>query len=165
MASTQTWSEYNGASAATETTNRAEANWKAIDDSITSYTASVIVAGTNSFSKYQAIKFGGAWNSLSSLTYKVSTAAPATGLSVVASVVTAGVTPTATSTGDSAASTTGTSANFVSSTTPYGTGTTSTAASGTMYANPYRTQLQTTVAAAVGDMATPVTITATWTES
>lgn len=164
MASTQTWSEFNGTSAATETTSRAEANWKNIDDSTTTYSSSPITAGNNSFIKYQALKYGGTWNSLSALTYKVSTATPGTGLSVVASVVTSGTTPSATASGDSAASTSGTSANFNSSSTPYGTGTSSTTAGGTMYANAYRTQLQTTTSAAPGDI-TSVTITASWTES
>lgn len=165
MASTQTWSEFNGASAATESTNRADNNWKNIDDSTTTaYSASPITAGLNSFTKYQAVKFGGTWNSLSALTYKVSSASPATGVSVVASVVTAGTTPSATASGDSAASTSGTSANFNSSSTPYGTGSSSTSAGGTMYAQAYRTQLQTTGSAGPGDIPS-VTITATWTES
>lgn len=164
MASTQTWSEYNGASAATETGSRGEANWKNIDDSTTAYTSSPITAGNNSFTKYQAVKFAGTWNSLSALTYKVSSASPGTGLSVVAAVVTSGTTPSATASGDSAASTSGTSANFNNSSTPYGAGTSSTTAGGTMYANAYRTQLQTTGSAAPGDISA-VTITATWTES
>lgn len=164
MASTQTWSEFNGASAATETTSRAECNWKNIDDSTTAYSASPVSAGSDSFTKYQAVKFAGTWNSLSALTYKVSSNAPATGVSIVASVVTAGTTPSASASGDSAASTSGTSANFNNSTTPYGTGTSSTTAGGTMYANAYRTQMQTTSGAGPGDIPT-VTITASWTES
>lgn len=164
MASTQTWSEFNGASAATETTSRSEDNWKNIDDSTTAYSSSPVTAGANSFSKYQALKFAGTWNSLSALTYKVSSATPSTGVSIVASVVTSGTTPSTTATGDSAASTSGTSANFNSSSTPYGAGTSSTTAGGTMYANAYRTQMQTTSGAGPGDIPT-VTITATWTES
>jgi len=167
MASTQTWSEFNGANAATETTSRAEANWKNVDDSTTAYTASVITAGNNSFGKYQALKFAGAWNSISAFTYKVSSATPATGASVVASVINAaaGTTPATAATGDSAASTTGTTANLASSSTPYVTpGTASSTASGTMYAQAYRTQLQTTGSAGPGDIPT-VTIIATWTES
>lgn len=164
MASSQTWSEFNGASAATETTSRAECNWKNIDDSTTAYSASPVSAGSDSFTKYQAVKFAGTWNSLSALTYKVSSNAPATGVSIVASVVTAGTTPSASASGDSAASTSGTSANFNNSTTPYGTGTSSTTAGGTMYANAYRTQMQTTSGAGPGDIPT-VTITASWTES
>ena len=165
MASTQTWSEFNGTNAATETTSRTEANWKSVDDSTTAYGSAPITAGNNSFTKYQALKFAGTWNSLSALTYKVSTTAPATGVTVVGSVVTSGTTPSASASGDSTTNmTTGISANFVSSSTPYGTGTASSTASGTMYANPFRTQLQTTGSAAAGDIPS-VTITASWTES
>lgn len=168
MASTQTWSEFNGASAATETTSRSEANWKRVDDSTTAYTSSPINStnNENSMTKYQALKFAGTWNSLSALTYKIDNNAPATGLSIVGAVVTSGTTPATTASGDSAMSTTGLSANFNSSTTPYGAGTSSSTASGTMYANALRTQLQTTssYAGGPGDITTR-TITATWTES
>ena len=164
MASTQSWSEFNGATAATITTARAEANWKNIDDSTTVYSASPITAGNNGFDKNQAILYGGTYNTLSALTYKVSTATPGTGLSVVASVRSAGVTPSATATGDAAASTTGTAANFVSISTGFGAGTATYATAGGVYGQVYRTQLLTTVAAAPGDI-TAVTVTATWTES
>lgn len=168
MASTQTWSEFNGASAATETTNRAEANWKRVDDSTTAYSSSPINStnNENSMTKYQALKFAGTWNSLSALTYKIDNNAPATGLSIVGAVVTSGTTPSTTASGDSAMSTAGISANFNNSITPYGAGTSSTTAGGTMYAQALRTQLQTTssYAGGPGDIATR-TITATWTES
>lgn len=171
MASTQTWSEGNGTNAGTETTSRSEANWKNIDDSTTAYSSSPITAGNNSFTKYQAVKFAGTFNSLSSLTYKVSTAAPGTGLSVVASVITAAspATPSATASGDSAASTSGTSANFVHTNTWSSVFATGTATGGpndatSWYGQAYRTQLQTTGSAAPGDISS-VTITATWTES
>lgn len=163
MASTQTWSEYNGVGA-TETGSRSEANWKNIDDSTTTYSAQPITAGNNSFTKYQALKFAGTWNSLSALTYKIDNNAPATGISIVGAVVTAYTTPSTTASGDSALSTTGLTANFNSSTTPFGTGTASTTASGTMYANALRTQLQSTSSAAPGDIGQR-TITASWTES
>lgn len=164
MASTQTWSEYNGASAATETASRTDCNWKNIDDSTTVYSTSPVTAGANSFSKYQAVKFGGSFNSLSALTYKVSSAAPSTGVSLVASVVTSGTTPATTATGDSAASTSGTSANFNNTTNPYGAGTSTYTGATNVYANAYRTQMQTTGSAGPGDIAS-VTITASWTES
>ncbi|MDL2342320.1 MAG: hypothetical protein QFB87_04565 [Patescibacteria group bacterium] len=167
MASTQTWSEYNGAGS-TETASRAEVNWKNIDDSTTAYTASPITvpaAGTQySFAKVQALKFAGTWNSLSALTYKVSTAAPGTGVALNADVVTSYTQPVATIQPASAASTTGTAANFSSSTTPFTAGTTSTTAGGTMYANAYRTQLAVGTTAGPGDI-TSVTVTASWTES
>jgi len=164
MASTQTWVEGNGTNAATLTESRSEINFKNVDDSTTAYTSSPITAGNNSFVKYQAIKFAGTWNSLSGLTYKVSNNAPATGISIVGSVVSAGATPSTTALGDSAFSTSGLSANFVSSSTPYGAGSSSTTAGGTMYAQAFRAQMKTTSSAAPGD--TPqVTFTATWTES
>lgn len=164
MASTQTWSEGNGASAATLTASRTDMNWKNIDDSTTAYSSSPITAGNNSFSKYQAIVFAGTYNTLSSLTYKIDNNAPATGLSIVGSVVTAGTTPATTATGDAALSTSGLAANFVGSSTPYGAGTATYSAGGTCYAQALRTQLQTTSAAAPGDIGAR-TITAAWTES
>lgn len=164
MASTQTWVEGNGTNASTFTDNRTEINFKNVDDSTTGYASSPITAGDNSFVKYQGIKFAGTWNSLSALTYKVSNNAPATGITIKGAVVTSGATPTTTALGDANFSTSGLSANFNNSSTPYGAGTSSTTAGGTMYANFFRAQMQTTSAAAPGD--TPqVTFTATWTES
>lgn len=168
MASTQTWSEGNGTNAGTETTSRSEANWKRIDDSTTAYTSNPINSSNNenSFTKYQAIKFAGTWNSISALTYKIDNNAPATGLSIVGAVVTAGVTPATTASGDSAMSTTGLSANLTVTTLGYAAGASSSTASGTIYGNALRTQLQTTssYAGGPGDI-TSRTITASWTES
>ena len=168
MASTQSWTEYNGATAATATAARVEANWKRIDDSTTAYTASPINStnNENSMTKYQALVFAGTWNTLSALTYKIDNNAPATGLSIVGSVQIAGTTPATTASGDAALSTTGLAANFSNSTTPYTAGTTTASGSGTYYANALRTQLQTTSAyvGGPGDIVSR-TITATWTES
>lgn len=167
MASTQTWSEFNGASA-TETTSRTEANWKRVDDSTTPYTSSPInsTQNENSMAKIQAVKFAGTWNSLSAFTYKIDNNAPATGLSIRGSVLSSFTQPATTATGDSAMSTTGLSANFTDATDPFDTGTSSTTAGGTIYAQALRTQLQTTssYAGGPGDIGTR-TITATWTES
>lgn len=139
-------------------------NWKNIDDSTTVYSAQPVTANNNSFFKEQALKFAGTWNSLSALTYKVDNNAPATGISIVGSVITAHSTPSTAATGDSAMSTSGLSANFNSSSSPFGAGTSSTTAGGTMYANALRTQLQTTSSAAPGDIGQR-TFTASWTES
>jgi hypothetical protein len=173
VASTQTWSEFNGGSL-TETASRAECNWKNVDDSTTAYTASVITAGNNSFSKQQCVVFAGTFNSLSALTYKVSTNAPldnasASGkLGVNAKVINSSyVQGTASSTGDASASTSGTSANFgtTQNTSGFATGTTTAPTPNTTtYTNAYRTQLATSATAGPGDIAT-VTITASWTES
>ena len=168
MASTQTISEGNGTNAATETGSRAEMNLKNIDDSTTAYSSSPInsTANGNSFTKYQMVKFAGTWNSLSALTVKIDNNAPATGLSFVGSVVSSGTTPSTTASGDGAMSTTGASANFVSSSFGYGAGTASSTASGTMYTQALRLQLQTTssYAGGPGDIASR-TITWAWTES
>lgn len=165
MASTQTWSEFNGAGQ-TETTSRADCNWKNIDDSTTAYSSSPVVAGNNSFWKYQCVVFAGTWNSLSSLTYKIDNNAPATGITIKANVHTTYSQPAATSTGDASASTTGESANFGTSaaSSAFTAGTATASGSGTCYTNPWRTQLQTTSAASPGDIASR-TITTTWTES
>jgi hypothetical protein len=167
MASTQSWTEYNG-SGATATAARAEANWKRVDDSSTAYSSSPINSSNNenSMAKIQAIVFAGTYNSLSALTYKSSSNAPATGLSIVGAVLTSYTQPAVTATGDSAMSTTGLAANFNNSTTPFGAGTSTYTTGGTVYANALRTQLQTTssYAGGPGDIST-ITHTASWTES
>ena len=168
MASTQTISEGNGTNAATETGSRSECNWKRIDDSTTAYTANPINSSNNenSYTKYQMLKFAGTWNNLSALTVKIDNNAPATGLSIVGSVVSSGTTPATTASGDSAMSTSGASANFVSSSFGYGAGTSTSSASGTMYTQACRSQLQTTssYAGGPGDIASR-TFTWSWTES
>lgn len=163
MASTQTWSEYNGTSPGTETGSRTEMNFKNIDDSTTAYSSSPITAGNNSFGKYQALKFAGTYNTLSALTYKVSNNAPQTGVSIVGSVVAAYTQPATTALGDAAFSTSGASANFNNGTTPFAAGTSSTTTN-PVYAQAMRSQMQTTSSAAPGDT-TSVTFTAAWTES
>ena len=118
--------------------------------------------------KYQAIKFAGTWNTLGALTYKIDVAAPASGLAIVAKVVTSGSTPVtgalagASSTWDA----TPLAANFASSSTPYAAGSSSTSAGGTMYGNALASQVQTTspTYSTPGDIAQR-TVTASWTES
>jgi len=61
MAATFDWIESNGAGE-TPTTGRTETNWKAIDDSTTAYSSSVIVDGTNSYDKWQYGKLSGTFN-------------------------------------------------------------------------------------------------------
>ena len=58
---TQTGSPLKGA---TRTTSRTENNWKDIDDSTTAYTANPIVAGNNSYTKYQFGVFTGSFNEI-----------------------------------------------------------------------------------------------------
>lgn len=164
MASTQSWTEYNGASGASVTADRTDINWKNVDDSTTPYATSQVQAGNNSFYKQQSLVFAGTYNSLSALTIKIDNNAPATGISIVGAVETALGTPSTAATGDAAFSTTGLPVNFVSSTSPAGVGTSSYTAGGTVYTQAVRSQVQTTTAAGPGDIGTR-TITATWTES
>ena len=169
MASTQTISEGNGANAATETASRTESNWKRIDDSTTAYSSSPINSSNNenSMTKYQAIKFAGTFNTLSALTIKIDNNAPATGLSIVGAVVSAGTTPATTASGDAALSTTGLAANFLASATLiYGAGTATATASTVSYSQAVRSQLQTTSSyvGGPGDIVSR-TFTWSWTES
>lgn len=183
MASTQTWSEGNGSNAGTETTSRAESNWKNIDDSTTAYSSSPITAGSNSYHKVQAVKFGGTFNTLSSLSFYANTAQPADSASstantrVKASVLTSttGATPATAaiagaynnSTGDIPTSAGSLTANFVATGTwasAFAAGTATLTSSTAGYSQPLRTQLLTGASAAPGDISS-VTITASWTES
>jgi selenophosphate synthase len=163
MASSVTFTEYNGAGA-TATASRSEMNLKAIDDSTTAYGSSPIVAGNNSMTKYQAAVHTGTYDSLSAAGYKISANNPESGYSIVGSVVTSFTTPATTASGDSAMSTSGISANFNNSTTPFGTGTSTYTTGGTIYVNALRLQAQTLSSCAPGDT-TQETITYYWTEN
>jgi hypothetical protein len=167
LTATVSISEWNGAGQ-TETTGRTECYFKAIDDSSSAYNSYPISAANseNGYCKYLAAKFGGTWASLSTVKVKIDNNAPATGLSIVGAVVTSYSTPTRSSTGDAAMSTTGLSLNLVSSSSAFGTGTSTSTASGTMYSQAFRIQLQTanTYAGGPGDAAAGV-LTWSWVES
>jgi hypothetical protein len=164
MASSTSWTEYNGASGATVVPNRTDINWKNVDDSSTVYSSSQVQAGNNSFYKQQSLVFGGTYNSLSALTVRIDSNAPATGISIVGAVQSALGTPSTAATGDPAFSTSGLAVNFGSSTSPAGAGTATYTAGGTVYTQVVRSQVQTTTAAGPGDIGAR-TITAAWTES
>jgi hypothetical protein len=166
MASTQSWTEYNGTSPGTATANRTDVNWKTLDDSTaTLYSADPVTAGNNSMPKIQCLVFAGTWNSLSAFTYKVSTTAPATGITLVGSVLTAYTQPATSATGDSTTNmTSGIAANFAGTSTPFATGASTASGGGTYYVNAFRTQIQTTTSAGPGDISA-ITVTAAWTES
>lgn len=171
MASTQTFSEGNGASAGTETTNATNMNWKNLDSydngGANLYSSNPVVANTNSFTKYQAIVFAGTFNSLSSLTVAVDNNSPATGVTIHGAVVSTAATPSITTSGDGLMPTTATAVNFTGQTwaTAFAAGTASAPNTSTpRYTQPLRTQLQTTSAAAPGDI-TSRTFTWSWTES
>jgi len=81
MAATFQWAESNGAGE-TITLDRAEANWKNVDDSTTAYSSSPIAAGANSFSKWMFAKFSGTFNQISAGLFAHTAGAMGTGLTI-----------------------------------------------------------------------------------
>lgn len=166
---TQTGSPLRGTTRSQNASPPVDVSWKNIDDAKTSgtgtlYSASPIVAGSNSFTKYQYGQFSGTFNQILNAKWSAHTApggALATGLSLKGKVLTAYSTP-ATTTDSGISSPTdfttavaigsGTSVSF-STVGPEGASPTSTlgAAGFTQY---LASQLQTTGSAAAGDMAT-----------
>ena len=163
MASTVSFTEYNGATP-TATAGATDINLTNTDSSGVTYSSYPITAGNNSYSKYQAAVHAGTYNVLSAASYKISNNQPATNVNIMGSVVTAYTLAATTATGDSLMSTTGLTANFGTSTTPFTAGTTTYSTSGTVYVNALRLQLQTTTNASPGDTSS-VTVTYTWTET
>jgi hypothetical protein len=80
-AATFQWGEANGAGE-TLTLDRAEANWKNIDDSTTAYSSSPIAAGANSYSKWMFGKFSGTFNQISAGLFAHTAGAMGTGLTI-----------------------------------------------------------------------------------
>ena len=164
MASTQQWDEWNGAGQ-TLTANVTNMNWKNIDDATSAYTAQPITAGNNSFTKYQAVKFGGTYNTLSSASYKIDVNSEQSGaVTIKGAVVSTYTTPSTTASGDALMSTTGLAASFGTGASAFSTAGGTSTSTNPIYLQALRTQLQTTGAAAPGDI-TAKTITCTWTES
>ena len=81
MAATFQWGEANGAGE-TLTLDRAESNWKGIDDSTTAYGSSPITAGNNSFDKWLFGKFSGTFNQISAGLFAHTAGAMGTGLTI-----------------------------------------------------------------------------------
>src|SRR5437868_4497339 len=84
MAATFEFEESNGAGE-TMTAARTETNWKGIDDSTTAYSSSVVVAGVNSFDKWQFGHFSGTFNQILNGLWSHTATAFGTGLTLKAS--------------------------------------------------------------------------------
>lgn len=162
MAATFGFSEDNGALTSghgtTRTNNVTNCNWKNIDDCTTAYSSSPIVAGNNSFTKYQYGQFSGTYNEILNCKWSANTnVTMASGLTLVGTVTSTYATPSTTA---NAALTT----NF-NSAVAIGSGLTvllgadpstasaSTLATGGGYTQYLCTQLQTTTGAAAGNIA------------
>lgn len=166
MPATFAWGEDNGAATGspakgtTRNTSRSDCNYKNVDDSTTAYSSSPIVAGNNSFAKYQFGIFSGTFNQILNCKWSAHTlpaGSLATGLTLKALVTTTYTTPSTTALAGSTDYTTavavgsGFSVNL-STTGPEGTANTTLSAAG--YTQYLVSQLQTTSSAAAGDMAT-----------
>jgi hypothetical protein len=163
--------------AATFEWDEAETNWKNIDDSTTAYTASPIVAGLNSFSKWQYGHFSGTFNQILNGLFAHTATAFGAGLTLKGQ-------PAMTADGDRLAySTPGTAALasltfdqtsaiaigsgravWFGATSPASSGKAASMTTNPCFSNYLTSQLQTTVAASAGDTAT-VTLTLQYDEN
>lgn len=162
MAATAVWQEDNGTAAGSPAKGATRANatqvdWKSVDDIATARASATIIAGQNSFPKYQFVKFTGTFNSISAGKFAHTAGVFGTGVTLVNKITSAYVTPT---TSALAASTSITAATAIASgqdvlfatTGPENASpTASIAAAG--FSQYIPTQLQTTGAAAAGDTA------------
>jgi hypothetical protein len=176
MAATFEWDEANGAGE-TITHARTETNWKNIDDSTTAYTASPIVAGNNSFGKYQYGHFSGTFNQILNGLFAHTAGALGTGLTLKgqpAMTVDADRLAYATPTTSAHAGLTfdqtaviaigSGRAVFFGATGPANSGKAASMTTNPCYTNYLTSQLQTTGSAAAGDTAT-VTLTLQYDEN
>lgn len=96
MAATFSWGEDTGAAAGappkgtTRTDPVSNANYKDIDDSTTPYTAAPILAGNNSYEKWNFGHFSGTYNEISAGLWAHTAGAPGTGLTIVGKVAPTG---------------------------------------------------------------------------
>lgn len=176
MAATFEYEEANGAGE-TLTAARTETNWKNIDDSTTAYSSSPIVAGTNSFDKWQFGHFSGSFNQILNGLWSHTATAFGTGLTLKASktmtadgdrltYATPSTTTNANLTYDATAVTAIGSGKAVwfGATGPSNSGKAASMATNPCFTNYLTTQLQTTGSAAAGDTAT-ITLTLQYDEN
>ena len=173
MAATAAWQEDNGAATGSPshgTTRGAATNtdWKSVDDTSTARASATIIAGQNSYHKYQYVKFTGTFNQISAGLFAHTAGSLGTGLSLVDKITSTYAAPATTALSGSTdiTSTTaigsGQSVNF-STVGPEGASPTSsiTAAGYSQY---IVTQLQTLATAAAGDVGDQ-TLTFQWNEN
>lgn len=167
MAATVQWREDNGTATGspprgTTRSNASNMNWKSVDDSAT------IIAGQNSYHKYNYLQFGGTFNQISAGKFAHTAGSIGAGITLVSKITSTYATPsTAALTGATDITSTtpinsGASVNF-STTGPEGSSPTATlTASG--YSQYIVTQLQTQASAAAGDIGSQ-TLTFQWNEN
>ena len=166
---TQTGSPTKGT---TRTAARTENNWKNVDDSTTAYSSSPIVAGNNSFDKWQFGHFSGTYNQILNGKWAHTAGTLGTGLTLKGKVAPSGGYTTPATTANANLSTDMTSSIAIGSgatvqfgaTGPEASGKANSTTSNPAYSDWLTTQLQTTGSAAAGDTAT-VTLTLQYDEN
>lgn len=173
MTATAAWYEDNGTatgSPAKGATRGAasQVDWKSVDDIATARASATIIAGQNSYHKYQFVQFGGSFTQISAGKFAHTAGTPGTGLTLVGKVTSTYATPATSamsgSTDITSITAIGSGATVLFSTVgPEGGSPTSTltAAGYTQY---MATQLQTSGAAAPGAIGNQ-TLTFQWNET
>ena len=178
FAATFQWGEDNGAASGspakgtTRTLDRAEANWKNIDDSATAYTAAPITAGNNSYEKWTFGKFTGSFNQILNGLWAHTAGSLGAGLTIKGKVAPSGGYTTPSTTANANLSVDMTSVISIGSgqavqfgaTGPEAAGKASSTTANPAYTDWLAHQLQTTVSAAPGDTGT-VTLTLQYDEN
>ncbi len=183
MAASADWQEDNGAATGSpakgtsRTTGRTEANWKNIDDSTTAYSSSPVVAGTNSYEKWQFVKFTGTFNQILNGLFAHTATALGTGLTLKGTPLCTGdgsrlLYTTPSTTANANLTTDMTSAIAIGSgvavafgaTGPEATGKGASTTTNPSYTNYLTHQLQTTTSASPQDTA-QITLTVQWDEN
>lgn len=173
MAATAVWQEDNGAATGspakgTTRANAANVDWKSVDDIATARASATIIAGQNSYHKYQFVKFTGTFNQISAGKFAHTAGALGTGLTLVDKITSTYATPATSALSGSTditavtAINSGQDVNF-STVGPEGASPTSTL-SAAGYSQYIATQLQTTSATAAGDIGNQ-TLTFQWNEN
>lgn len=172
MAATTTWYEENGSATGSPAhgtpTVVTTCDWKSVDSATTTRAAAPVAAGSNSYHKYNYVKFSGTFNEISDAKFAHTAGTLGTGISLKGKVTSSYATP-ATSALSGSTDITGTTpiasgmAVLLSTVGPQGAGATeSINAEG--YTQYIVTQVQTTSSAAAGDSGT-ATITVQYNEN
>lgn len=173
MAATAVFQEDNGTQTGsplkgTTRANATQCDWKSVDDIATARAAATIIASQNSYHKYQFVKFTGTFNSISAGKFAHTAGSLGTGLTLVDKITSSYATPTTAALSGSTDITAVTAINsgqtvlFATSGPENAAPSASIAAAG--YSQYIATQLQTSGAAAAGDIGAQ-TLTFQWNEN
>lgn len=173
MAATAVWQEDNGAATGspakgTTRANAPQGDFKSVDDITTPRADATIIAGQNSYHKYQFVKFTGTYNELSAGKFAHTDGSLGTGLTIVDKITSTYATPATSALSGSTDITASEDINdgqdvLFSTVGPEG-GSPSATLTAAGYSQYIVTQLQTSAAAAAGDIGEQ-TLTFQWNEN